>query len=241
VEPPPRDPSGRVRLQRAIREHRGSRGDHHSRRRTVLARVHERPIDAERAHELHRRRIRHVDFGERRRSAVEVGGRHDPARDRDHGGAAARRDARPARRRGDRRPRHGERGRYRERRRDHQQPLAVEQQLRAVRGGSERERADEAWRTRYVDRAQRPLLDGEDRAAVGLDHIGLIDAGLLSVRRRVRAAGAGGGRGRGLRCGRGADAHDADAGGFREGAHGHLGEPVGGREVGARVADERGA
>src|SRR5437660_304725 len=62
----------------------------------------------------------------------------------------------------------------------HEQLVARKQQLLAV--AIERQRADQLGRVGLrIDREQRPVLDREDRLAVGLDQVGLVDTGLLDV------------------------------------------------------------
>ena len=61
----------------------------------------------------------------------------------------------------------------------------------------ERERVEQArLRAGDVDRAQLPARDGEERVAVGLDHVGLVDSLLLDVRAREVDALLGGGSAR---------------------------------------------
>ena len=85
--------------------------------------------------------------------------------------------------------------------REHEQPVAVQKQL-VARRRLERERVEQArLRAADVDRAQLSARDGEERVAVGLDHVGLVDALLLDVRARVVDALLGSGCARRLRWG----------------------------------------
>ena len=73
------------------------------------------------------------------------------------------------------------------RRADHEHPVPAHEELR--RGSLQRQRAPERGRvTRHVDGVQRAVGQREQPAAVGLDEVGLVDAGLLHVRRRLAEA-----------------------------------------------------
>ena len=79
--------------------------------------------------------------------------------------------------------------------REHEQPVAVQEQL-VAQPRLERERVEQPrLRTGDVDRAQLPVRDGEDRVPVRLDEVRLVDAFLLHVRAGEVDALDGSGRG----------------------------------------------
>ena len=66
--------------------------------------------------------------------------------------------------------------------REHEQPVAVQEQL-VAQPRLERERVEQPrLRTGDVDRAQLPVRDGEERVPVRLDEVRLVDSFLLHVR-----------------------------------------------------------
>ena len=204
------------------------RRDHDPRARPDESGVHEPAVHGERLGDLHRRRIGDVHLGELRGRAP----------------GQVRRGAERARDGGDRpRKRNGVRDLVR----DHEQPVAVEEELRAGAALPEAECAgDTRHPARDRDGLERVPRDREDRGAVRLHDVGLVDALLLVVRRRI------GGRGRGAGVGGGAD-HPRRRRRRRGGLgcdgrarHGRLGdrrlrEPVRAGEIGLRIAHERDA
>ena len=93
--------------------------------------------------------------------------------------------------------------------REDEQPVAVQEQL-VARRRVERERVEQArLRAADVDGVQLPVRDREERLAVRLDEVGLVDALLLDVRAgevdallaAAPRAGAAARRGRSRRCG----------------------------------------
>ena len=150
----------RTRLR--VRQRRRVQDDPHG--AAVLARGRERPVEGELARDLHRARVADVDLGERR-LAVAVRDRrerrHRPAVDRPAVDHAARLD-------------------------DRDQPVPAQQQLAAV--AAELERAEDLRLAAHRDRVDRVAGDREERVAVGLGEVGLVDARLLVVRRREVAS-----------------------------------------------------
>ena len=170
-------------LHRSDGAHRGLGRQHHAGDGVLLAGVDEGAVGAHRAHDVHVRRVARVDLGE-----------HGAAR-RGHDGGTGRAAVRGLRR-------------DLELARDDQQTPIVLEDLRAA--ALERQRAEQRRRGRaHVDGAQRPVHGREHRRAVGLDHVGLVDAGFLHVGARsgvglaLALAALAGGRGRG----RGGPAH----------------------------------